>query len=153
MRKIILNWLGISFSVSLIPIVLLGPSQGGIALSPIIMVSGLIIGFLGAGIHSSIYAFKYGNKHQRIVSLFFNFSALLFIGWTMYSSSTCNHNALYAKEHVVEYINSKDHLELSYLGEQHISHENCQSTFGYTDPDNTFIFIVSEFGKLHFNYE
>jgi len=64
MRKIILNWLEISFSVSLIPIVLLGHSQGGIALSPIIMVSGLIIGFLGAGIHSSIYAFKYGNKHQ-----------------------------------------------------------------------------------------
>ena len=71
----------------------------------------------------------------------------------IYSSSTCNHNTLYAKERVVEYINSKDHLELSYLGEQHTSHENCQSTFGYTDPDNTFIYIVSKLGKLHFIYE
>jgi len=155
MRKIIFRWLGISFGVSLIPVILLGASQGGIALSPFILIVGIVIGFTGAGIHSSIYAFKEGNKKKWIISLFFSVFALYFAGSTLYSLSRCTHDSetKFAQDRVVKYINSKDDLNLSYLGAQIFSEKSCQFTFEYTDPNNKFVFIVGEFGKLHFDRE
>lgn len=153
MRKIILKWLGISFAISLIPVFILGASQGGIALSPYIIILGLVIGLIGASVHSSIYVFKHGNKKQRIISLCFNSLAFLFVGWTLYSSSLCSLDTDYANERVIKYINSKDELDLEYLGKQNFSDASCQSKFKYNDPNKPFTFIVSEYGKLHFSYE
>ena len=153
MRKIILKWIGISFAISLIPVIILGASQGGIALSPYILILGLVIGLIGGSIHSSIYAFKHGNKKKRIISVCFNSLALSFVGWTLYSSTLCSLDTDYANDRVIKYINSKDELELEYLGKQDFSDASCQSRFKYNDLNNQFTFIVSEYGKLHFSYE
>jgi hypothetical protein len=153
MCKIILKWLGTSFAISLIPVIILGASQGGIALSPYIIIIGLVIGLIGGSIHSSIYAFKHGNKKQRIISVCFNLIVLSFVGWTLYSSTLCSLDTDYANVRVIKYIKSKDELDLKYLGKQNFSGSSCQSTFKYNDPNNQFKFIVSEYGNLYFSYE
>ena len=153
MRNIVLKWLGISVGISLIPVVILGASPGGIALSPLILLLGVIIGLLGATIHINIYAFKVGKTGQKYKAAGFGFIAILLVVGVVLDSSRCGLDEGYARERVANYINKKTELSIQYIGLGTYDSLQCKYSVPYTDPANKFTFIVSSHGKLHFSRE
>ena len=153
MRNIFLKWLGISIGIALIPVFILGATQGGIALSPIILVLGIVVGLVGASIHINIYAYKNGTKQQKYKAAGIGSIISLLVVFSLYDSAQCDLSESFAKERVVEYINSQNKLELHHLGSFTYSEEQCIYSAPYKDPSDSFTFIVSEYGDLHFARE
>lgn len=151
MKKIITKWLLISLGVGIIPVLVLGASQGGIALSPLILIFFLIVGVIGSSIHVNIYAYKKGTRQQKSKALVYLIVSSLFIGFIFYSSSQCGLNEEYAIKRVNKYVLSKPELETKYLSKAMFNREECMCTFEYSSPVKNFIIFVSEYGDLHFS--
>lgn len=135
----------------MIPVVMLGASPGGIALSPLILLLFLIIGLTGSAIHANIYAYKKGAKKQRVqASIFAGISAIL-LGFLIYSESRCELKQEYAVERASSYVRSKPELNIKNLGDAVFDNEDCVCTFEYSSITKTFTIFVSEYGELHFS--
>ncbi|PRO73293.1 hypothetical protein C6Y40_12230 [Alteromonas alba] len=151
MKKIITKWLLISLGVGMIPVVILGASQGGIALSPLILLFFLMVGLAGSAVHANIYAYRKGTKKQKIQgSVFAGISALV-IGFLVYSESRCELRQEYATERASGYVRSKPDLDIKNLSEPVFDLEKCVCTFEYSSPTTKFEIFVSEYGELHFS--
>ena len=73
MKSIVAKWFLYSLGIGLIPIIILGASRGGIAVSPIILMLSILIGLIGSTVHMNIFAFTEGNKKQKNYSWDFRF--------------------------------------------------------------------------------
>ena len=151
MKKIILKWMLISLGIGMIPVVMLGASQGGIALSPFILLFSFIVGLTGAAIHASIFAFRVGAKKQKIQAALFSGVSALIVGFLVYSESQCALEQEYAAERASDYINSKAELDIKHLSSAVYNPEKCVCTFEYSGPVKTFTIFVTEYGELHFS--
>ena len=151
MKKIIAKWILISLGIGMIPVVMLGASQGGIAISPLILLLFLVIGLMGAAIHANIYAYKSGTKKQKIqASIFGGFSAVI-VGFLIYSENQCELKQEYAEKRANSYVSSKSELDIKHLGGAVFNRENCVCTFEYFSPIKSFTIFVTEYGELHFS--
>lgn len=150
MKKIVAKWILISLGVGLIPVIILGASPGGIALSPLILLFSLMIGLVGSSIHVNIYAFTKGNTKQKGVASTFGCIALSLVAFTMYSESQCSLDQDYAIQRVKGYISKKSELQVQFLGKPTYDVEQCICSIPYSSESDNFTFIVSEYGKLHF---
>ncbi|MEP0495007.1 MAG: hypothetical protein ABJD02_04695 [Paraglaciecola sp.] len=135
----------------MIPVVLLGASPGGIALSPLILLSFLMIGLAGAAVHANIYAYRKGTKKQRIQGSVFSGISALVVGLLVYSESQCELKKEYATERASGYVRSKSDLDIKNLSEPVFDLENCVCTFEYSSPTKKFEIFVTEYGELHFS--
>lgn len=153
MKSIVTKWIVYSFFVGLIPVIILGASQGGIALSPIILMLSILIGLFGATIHVNIFAFTKGSKKQKIKSSLFGIVALTFVTLIFYNNSQCNLTEDQTKNRVLGHIDKKENLDAKYLGEYRFNEESCQGSFNYNDPNNSFRFIVDELQNIYFDRE
>lgn len=135
----------------MIPVVILGASQGGIALSPLILLFSLMVGLTGAAIHANIYAYRKGTKKQKILSSVFAGISALVVGLLLYSESRCELEQQYADKRASDYVRSKSDLDIKYLGEAAFDLEKCVCTFEYSSPTKKFEIFVSEYGELHFS--
>jgi hypothetical protein len=151
MKKIIIKWILISLGIGMIPVVMLGASQGGIALSPLILLLFFIIGLTGAAIHANIYAYKKGVKKQKIKAFAFAGISFVIVVLLVYSESRCELKQEYATERASGYIRSKSELDIKNLGEAVFNHERCLCTFEYSSPAKSFTIFVTEYGELHFS--
>jgi len=150
MKKIIFKWILISLGVGMIPLVMLGASPGGIALSPLILLIFLIVGLTGAAVHVNIYAYKRGTQKQRIQACVYAGIAVLAVGLIIYSESQCELNQVYATERANGYVLSKPELNIKSLSSAVFDQEKCVCTFEYSSPTKKFKLFVTEYGKLHF---
>lgn len=151
MKKIILKWLLISLGVGMIPVIILGASQGGIALSPFFLLFSFIVGLAGASIHASVFAFRNDSRKQKIQASIFTGVSALTIGFLVYSESQCTLDPEYATERASDYVRSKAELDTKYLSGAVYNHEKCVCKFEYTGPVKTFTIFVTEYGELHFS--
>lgn len=150
MKKIVLKWLFISIGVGLIPVLILGASPGGVALSPIIIILSLVVGLLGASVHVTVFAFLKGSDKQKKSACWFSALALAFVSWVVYSSVQCSLSEEYAISRATSHIDSRDDLDLQYLGGPRFDIDSCLCQFSYSAPDEQFTLVVSEYGELHF---
>jgi hypothetical protein len=151
MKSIVTKWILYSFLVGLIPVIILGASQGGIALSPIILMLSILIGLFGATIHVNIFSFTKGSNKQKIKSSLFGFVALTFVAIVFYNNSQCNLTEDQTKNRILRHIDKKENLDVKYLGEYKFNEESCQGSFNYNDPNNLFRFIVDELQNIYFD--
>ena len=151
MKKIITKWILISLGIGMIPVAILGASQGGIALSPLILLFFLIVGLTGAAIHANIYAYLRGTKKKKIQSSVFAGISALIVGLLVYSESRCELKQEYAIERASGYVRSKSDLDIINLGEAVFDPEKCVCTFEYSSRTKKFEIFVTEYGELHFS--
>lgn len=150
MKKIAIKWILISLGLALVPILMLGFSRGGIALSPYILVFGLIVALLGASIHVCVYAFREGSSKQKYSSVAFGLVSTLVVGWLVSSSTGCDLTEEYATNKVLGHIERENRLMSNYLATPIFSEKECTFTFSYKSPDQDFQLLVSPHGGLHF---
>ncbi len=135
----------------MIPVVLLGASPGGVALSPLILFFFLILGLAGATVHANIYAYRKGAKKEKIQSSVFAGISFLIIGLLVYNESQCDLKQEYATERASDYVRSKSDLDMNSLGEPVFDLDNCVCIFEYSGQAKKFEIIVTEYGELHFS--
>ena len=151
MKKLIAKWILLSLGIGMIPVVILGASQGGVALSPLILLLFLFTGLIGAAIHANIHAYKSGTNKQKIQASLFGVISAVTVGFLAYSESRCELKQEYATERASGYIGSKSELDIENLGSVVFDRESCVCTFEYSSPTKTFTIFVTEYGKLHFS--
>ena len=151
MKKIISRWMLISLGVGMVPVLILGASQGGIALSPFILMFFIVLGLMGGAIHANINAYRFGARKQKIQASIFAVASILVVGSFIYGEVQCELKLEYATERAKQYIGSKPDLDIKNLGSAALDAESCVCTFEYSSPAKTFTIIVTEYGKLHFS--
>ncbi len=149
MKKIIAKWLLIPLGLGMVPVILLGASQGGIALSPIIIVFCLCIGLIGASVHSLIYSFSKGSKSQRIVSSIFSSLAVIFISLQFYADSVCAYSEEQAFSKIRNHTVNFRELDIKYLGKPVFSKDDCTYSFMYESPYKKYEFLFTKYGEVH----
>ena len=135
----------------MIPVVILGASPGGVALSPLILLFFLILGLTGAAVHANIHAYRKGEKKQKILGSVFAGVSALVVGLLVYSESRCELKQEYATERASGYVRSKSNLDIKNLSEAAFDLEKCVCTFEYSSPTKKFEIFVTEYGELHFS--
>lgn len=153
MKKIVVKWMLISLGMGMIPVVLLGPSPGGIALSPLILLFCFSVGLFGSAIHINILSFKLGSKEQKLQAVTFASFSILGIGLLVYNESRCELKQEYAIQRASKYINEKPELDIINLGGAVFDPKRCVCTFEYSSPEKAFTIFVTEYGELHFSSE
>ena len=159
MKSIVAKWFLYSLGIGLIPIVILGASQGGIAASPIILMLSILIGLFGAAVHVNIFAFTQGDKKQRVKAAVFGSIMLSIVMLSLYDNGQCHLTEEQVRSKVLRYIAKdgyavkKDNIDVKYLGEYILSVENCQGSINYDDPNNYFRFVVDDYQNLYFDSE
>ena len=136
--------------VGLIPVLFLGASPGGIALSPIIIFTCTTIGLIGAAIHTIINSSKSGSKSQKILSNSIAAALVTLIAvWLLNASSSCIINEEYANKRIQSHFAEFYRLDLKYLSVPKFSEAKCNYTYEYESPTSRYQFVITEYGKLH----
>lgn len=134
MKSIIQKWILYSIGICFIPVFLLGASPGGIALSPIIIAFGIIIGLVGSSFHVVVISLYKGDTRQRVFAFSYSVMALFLVSWGIYKHSECNLTEAEAMEIVVSHRWNGGYYEMKELGQPIFSAENCTYSFPYKSP-------------------
>lgn len=151
MKSIISKWVLWSFGISMIPVILLGATPGGIALSPVILMFGVFIGLVGSSVHASIYAHLKGNIRQKVISTIYLITAISLVSWQMYIDSQCYLNENEALARVHRHIERSGDFALLDLDKGEFSAESCTYTFPIKDHPDYESIIISEMLDVYFN--
>jgi len=148
MKSTVIKWILYSFFVGLIPVLLLGASPGGIALSPIILMLSLLIGLFGAAIHINIFAFTKGTQKQKIKSSVFGTLVFIIVIMIIYTENQCSLSEEIAKNKILKYIDDLEHLDAMYLGEYVFYEDSCQGSLKYDSPSRPSTIIIDKHHKI-----
>ena len=147
--KIYLKWLVACLGIGIIPVLILGASPGGIALSPIIIIACIIIGLIGGAIHSVINSSRFGNKSQKALCYVIGALVASIVIWLFNSSSSCSISEEYANKRIQSHFAEFYKLDLKYLSSPTFSSAECNYTYEYESPTSRYKFVISDYGQVH----
>lgn len=144
MKSIITKWMLYCFGISFIPVVLLGASPGGIALSPVFLALGIGIGLFGSSVHVFIKACIKGNKRQKILaSSYFVFVASILI-WQIYVEAQCNLTEEQASARLERHMQRFERFNPEEIGKPELSVESCSFYFPLNNHHSYKAIIIDE---------
>lgn len=146
MIRILGIWIGGSFLFSLIPLIMLGASQGGIVLNPIILMTCLSLGLLFGVFHCACVSIVTKNIKAQRVYIPLLAVVFLYMVWLFMKDPTCGITPENAFAKVASYLQSGG-FSVSNLESPVLDKQTCTYSFAVKGEKRRY--LVGPYGKLH----